>query len=296
MGVPGVREMPMTRSTSPAQASARTAIANLALRIAATAGVIACASAASAVVVVNGDEMSAPANGYVGNWNGSSGVAISPHWLITAKHVGGSVNGNFALKGLLYRAVQIVQHPTMDLQLVRVAEELPGFHELADPLTIEAETPCVLGGWGVIAGTPLADGWTWSGTRRETWGANVIDSPGPLLAIQFDNPAGTRAVPHEALFGVNDSGGGMFVYGPGGELELAGVAVSVTGWGSSRFGNAAFAINVAEMHNWIMPYVDPSKPLASSVEAPHASLTNPVVMIVTMSTLASGIIARKRRR
>lgn len=266
------------------------------LRAASCLLALATAQHAGAVVCANGDEMSAPSDGFVGNWNGSSGVAIAPHWLITAKHVGGSVNGFFALKGINYRAVQIVQHPTMDIQLVRVAEEMPGYNEMADPLDITHDIPCVLGGWGVTAGTPIADGWNWSNTRKETWGANMIDSGGPLLAIALDNPSGNRAVPHESLFGVNDSGGGLFIYDSSGDLVLAGVAVSVTGWGSSRFGNAAFAINVAEMRNWIMPYVDPSKPLASSVEAPHASLGQPIVGAVMLSALASGFLARKRRR
>jgi hypothetical protein len=253
------------------------------------------AEPARAIVCANRDEMSNPSDGWVGNWNGSSGVAISNHWLITAKHVGGGVNGIFALRGLAYRAVEIVQHPTMDVQLVRVAEELPGYHHLADTDEVDAGLPCVLGGWGVTAGDALPDGgWAWNGQRKETWGANMIDGAGALLSLQFDDPASPTGVPHEALFAVNDSGGGLFVFGPTGEMKLAGIAVSVTGWGSTKYGNAAFALNVAEMHNWIMPYVDPSKPLTSSVEAPRALLGGWLVGSIALTAIASRVVRRRR--
>lgn len=273
-----------------------------ALRVVATIGAavgaaLGTTSGAHAVVCANGDEMAHPSTGgYVGNWNGSSGVCVAPHWVLTAKHVGGSVNGIFSLFGLPYRAVQIVPHPTMDLQLVRVAETLPGFHEIASTDSIEPGLPCVLGGFGVTAGTALSDGWNWSQTRKLTWGANTLDGVGAVLGIQFDNPATSAGVPHEALFAVNDSGGGLFIYGADGSLELAGIAVSVTGWNATRYGNAAFAINVGELTNWLMPYVDPSKPITSSVEAPRASLGHPVTSVLLMGTVATALGGRVRRR
>ena len=263
----------------------------------AASALLALAGAASpACAIVTGDEMSAPSEGYVGTFNGSSGVAIGAHWFISAKHVGGSVNSMFTMKGVTYRAVQIVQHPTMDIMLVRVAETLPGYHTIAEDADVQSGSPCVLGGWGVTAGDALSDGWNWNGPHKETWGANLIDSAGSIISIQFDGPSSGIAVPHEATFAVNDSGGGLFVYGPEGDLRLAGIAVSVTGWGSSRYGNAAFAISLPQLYNWIMPYVDPSRPLASSVEAPRASLGHPVTTLLFLGTAGSALLGRAGRR
>lgn len=261
-------------------------------------GLSLCCSAAPALAVVsaNRDEMTRPEHGWVGRWNGSSAVPIAEHWFITAKHVGGLVNGSITIRGEHYVAAEIVQHPSYDLMLVRTVQPMPGWHELADADLIASGNLCVIAGYGAVAGDELADGYTWSGVRRETWGANIIESAGFLLAISFTNPASPIAVPHESIFAVNDSGGGMFVVDSDGGLRLAGVAVSVTGWGASRWGNSAYALNAAQLRNWIMPIIDPSRPVASSVQGPRAGLSRWLVGAIVLPAAFGGVVVRRRRR
>jgi hypothetical protein len=137
--------------------------------------------------------------------------------------------------------------------------------------------PCVLGGFGATAGASLSNnsGFDWSGPHVETWGANMIDGEGALLAVRFDPPTSDWAVPHEAIFAVNDSGAGLFVYGLDGSLQLAGIGVSVLGWGSSQYSSTAFALNIDLVRNWMGPIVDPTQPLSSAVAAPRAVIALP---------------------
>lgn len=247
--------------------------------------------------VVTADPMPAPVNGFVGWFNGSSCVAVGPFWFITARHVGGTVDGIVWMQGVQYRVVEVVPHPVYDVQLLRVAQEVPGYHRLAS--NVGLDQPCVLGGFGATAGTSLPNngGYDWNGPHVETWGENVIEGEGSLLAVRFDSPASGLAVQHEAVFAVNDSGGGLFVYGPGGELQLAGVAISVIGWGSSAWNAAAFSLNVDLFRGWMAPIVDPSHPVSSAVEAPRAMLSIPgVPMNVSGLVMLSALGSLKWRR
>jgi len=233
------------------------------------AALAALAYAGHAEGVVTADPMERPSDGWIGAFNGSSCVAVGPYWFVSAKHVGGVVGGYVVMRGIWYRVVEIDEHPTYDVELIRVAEELPGYHHLAEQASLG--DPCVLGGLGVTAGAPLPDGsgFDWGGPHEETWGANTIEGDGLMLSIRFDSPLSSYAVAHEAIFAVNDSGGGLFVYGSDGSLQLAGIAVSVMNWGSAQYGNSAFALSVQLFGNWMMPIVDPSQPVSSGVEAPR---------------------------
>lgn len=228
---------------------------------------LAIASAAHAVVVADHDPLPTPLDGYVGDWNGSSAVCIAPNWIVSAKHVGGQVGGMFTIRGEQFRSVEIRQHAIQDIQLIRVAETLPGHHRIATG--VAAGDIALLGGWGVTAGNAITNGYDWTGSRAETWGANTIDSAGSLLIIRFDNPTSSAAIPHEAIFAVNDSGAGLFTHGIDGSLELAGLAVSVTGFGQSLYGNMAYCLNMDNLRSWIAPLATPGTPVASSVAAPR---------------------------
>lgn len=229
---------------------------------------------AGGVVVSGRDPLPRPTNSYVASWNGSSAVAIAPTWLITAKHVGGSAGQGVWMNGLWYTAVEVVQHPSLDAMLVRVdpATPLPGYHRLADaPLRND---PVLLGGMGVTAGNDVnlesgERGYDWSGPRQETWAANTVSTVGSFIAINFSPPSDPTATPHEGIFAVNDSGAGLFTIAADGELELAGVAVSVFGWGMSVYGTTAFALSTARWADWARTIIgDPAEPVASSVVAP----------------------------
>lgn len=252
------------------------------------------ASIASAVMVVNNDTLAAPDNSYIGRWNGSSAVAIGPNWVISAKHVGGVVGGYFTMHGESYRAVEIREHATQDLILIRVAETLPGYHRIA--ANPDIGTLALLGGWGVTDGNPITNGYDWNGVWQETWGANTIENAGTLIVIRFDSPSSQAAVPHEAIFTVNDSGGGLFVYGDDGSLELAGIAVSVTGFGSSVYGNYAFCLNCDTLRSWISPIVDPGAPINSSIEAPRAGLLTGLDLGAIGAGFVGFALAWRRRR
>lgn len=266
----------------------------LAAFAAAILGVV--AAPARAVIVADMDEMDAPANSFIGAWNGSSCVAVGPHHFLSAKHVGGVVGQNVVMKGVPYRVVEILLHTLYDVQLLRVAEDLPGYHHFAD--NPGYGDPCLLGGFGVTTTGPLANnaGWNWDGTRRETWGANMIEGDGSMLAIRFDAPSSGIAVPHEATFAVNDSGAGLFTIGADGSLELAGIAVSVMGFGSSQYNYAAFALNVSLYKMWAQPIVDPAMPISSGVAPPRAMLVVPGAPEWLGGALTFAVLAGMRRR
>ncbi len=255
--------------------------------------------ASTARAVVTADPLPAPLNGWVGDFRGSSCVAVGTFWFVTAKHIGDGTGQAIYMRGQWYTVVETVPHPVYDVQLIRVAEALPGFHHLASGVGLG--DPCVLGGFGATAGAALPNnsGYDWNGPHVETWGENTIEGEGNLLAVRFDAPNSPWAVPHEAIFAINDSGAGLFIPGPGGSLDLAGIAISVLGWGSSQYTSAAFCLNVDLYRNWMAPIVDPSQPVSSAVGAPHAMLTIPGLpawLGGSIVTLALSGVRRRRDR
>lgn len=241
------------------------------------------------------DPMPPPPNGWVGRYCESSCVAVGRFWFVTARHIGGNVGQGIVMRGHQYIVVEIIPHPLYDVQLLRVAEELPGWHGMAS--NVAFGDPCILGGWGATAGgeLPNSGGYNWNGPHVETWGANVIESEGALLAIRFDNPSSANAVPREAIYAINDSGAGLFVHGPDGSLQLAGIAISVSGFGQSQWSNSAFALNVDLYRTWMGPIVDPTQPVSSAVEAPRAMLSIPGLPGWLGGAAAVLALARRRR-
>ncbi len=279
--------LPSTTLHHPARAAA----------IAAISAFSGLAAPAQAIVVEGMVSMSRPLGAAVGTWNGSSGVAVGPQWFITAKHTGGGVGGWFLCNGQWHQAVEIREHPTMDLQMVRVAETFETWHRIATGVV--AGDPCMMGGWGVTAASPIDGnlGYNWSGTREETWGANVVQNASAVLSIRFDAPGTGNAVPYEASFAVNDSGGGLFTWGVDGRLELAGVAVSISGYGAAGYGQSGYAIRLEPLMAWIMEVADPSMPISSSVVAPRASLAeNGWLGVAGAAMLLTGLHGLTRRR
>lgn len=253
---------------------------------------------AAAIVVEGMNSMPLPlgVEGHIGSWNGSSGVPVGPHWLITAKHTGGFVPLFFIMNGHWHTAVEIRDHPTLDLRMVRVAEAFPGWHRIATG--VGNGDPCVLGGWGVTAGAPLpgGNGYTWGGPHGETWGANrVYSSSTAMLGVRFDAPGTGDAVPYEAMFAVNDSGGGLFTWGVDGQLELAAIAVSVSGFGQATYGQMGYAIRLEPVRDWIMAVADPSLPMLSSVIAPRESSLGAGWTLAASAALLAGVAGLRRR-
>ena len=249
-----------------------------------------------AVIVSGNAPLVAPNNAWVGYWNGSSCVAIGPSWFVSAKHVGGTVGGFVWLKGVAYQVIEVRPHPQYDVQLLRVAESLPGHHALNSAAALG--DPVLLGGFGVttLAPLPSSGGWDWNGPRQETWGANVIEGEGALLTIRFDPPSASASVPKEATFAVNDSGGGLFTIASDGSLELAGIAVSVMNFGSAPWYTTAFSLNTSLWRSWAGPIVDPNIPMSSGVGAPRAMLAVPGLDAALGSALLTISLASLRRR
>lgn len=231
--------------------------------------------AADADAVITGDPSPLPLNGFVGLFRGSSCVAVGNFWFVTAKHTGDGTGQAILMRGQWYTVLETIPHPNFDVQLLRVAEAVPGYHRFASE--VHYGDPCVLAGWGATAGASLPNntGFDWTGPHAETWGENTIDGEGSLLAVRFDAPTSSAAVAHEAVYAVNDSGGGLFLPGPGGSLELAGIAVSVMGWDSAPYGTAAFCLNIDLFRNWMAPIVDPTQSVSSGVEAPRGMIAIP---------------------
>lgn len=266
----------------------------------AVAGAAMAANSAGAIVVEGLSSMPMPTgvSGHVGSWNGSSGVPVGPHWFITAKHTGGAVPQWFFMNGGWHLGIEIRDHPSLDLRMVRVTEAFTGWHRIATG--VAANDPCVLGGWGVTGGAPLANGtgYDWGGGHQEMWGANIVQAASSaVLSVRFDAPGTGNAVPYEAMFAVNDSGGGLFTWGVDGQLELAAVAVSVSGYGQAGYGQAGYALRLEPVMDWIMAVADPSVPMLSSVVAPRESaFGSGVVGLCAGAALLAGASTLRRRR
>ena len=202
-------------------------------------------------LVVHGTPLAKPAKSYVGSWNGSSAVAIGPRAVITAKHVQGYVTQRFTMDGVQYTVKAIHQHPSADIQVIELNNQLPGWHKVAGtPYPGQRTT---IFGMGYVAGAGTSQGYAWSSSRAETWGLNTIDTVTSwYLVTRFDNSANS---PSEAMFATFDSGGGVFVEQSGGTLALAGIAVSVSSsTGFSAFGDRGYAVNVAAQSAWLAPF------------------------------------------
>ncbi len=276
--------------------SKRTLAANMMVAASALVAGAGVATPAQAIVVEGMQSMPRPDGAAVGQWAGSSGVPVGPHWFITARHVGGAVGWWFLCNGQWYQAVEIREHPSLDLQMVRVAETFETYHRIATGVT--SGDPCVMGGWGVTTSGPLADnaGYAWGGAHVETWGANVIQNVSAIISVRFDAPGTNNAVPYEASFAVNDSGGGLFTWGADGQLELAAIAVSISGFGQAAYGQAGYAVRLESVKPWIMEVADPEAPVSSSIVAPRASLAAPGwVGIAGTAMFMTGLYGVRRR-
>lgn len=255
------------------------------------------AGSAHALIVSGATPMPAPANGFIGNWNGSTAVCVGPRWIISARHVGGAPGTKFTRPdGQEWTAIEVRNHPDYDVQLVHVDRDLPGWHKFAE--NPQLGEPVLLGGYGQTTNGPMPNnrGWTWGGPRALIWGANKIDGEGLLLAVRFDRPTDPNSVPFESTFAVNDSGAGLFTIGADGSLELAGIAISVSEWGQSSWGSMSFALNANLYRNWAMPIVDPSTPITSGIIAPQASVALPGVHPVLGGLALIAMLGSIRRR
>lgn len=257
------------------------------------------AQPAEALIVEGMQSMPRPDNGWIGNFNGATGICVGPQWVMSAKHVGGQVGSWFILRGDAYQAIEEHPHPQLDISLYKMDRPLPGYHKIAT--TAALGDPVILGGFGYTAAAALTNngGYDWNGPKQEMWGANVIEMEGSLWGVRFDRPSSAESVPYEAVYALSDSGGGLFVVGPDGSLQVAGMAVSVSGYGQAQYGAMGFCLNLTLFRNWILPIVDPDTPIDSAIEAPTAMLVVPTrnqTQEIAMAGLGLIVMMKRRRR
>ena len=180
---------------------------------------------------------------YVGKWSGASGVAISPHHFITARHVDGpednvdhKIGNDFLLGGDAYRTTGYANIEDSDLRVWTVEQTLPASAELFDGTA--AGRGAYLFGYGPHRLGERVDvrdgddfnGWQWQDRGEKSWGGNAIDgfytdpdTDYRLIGFDFD------AAGWESIYGGGDSGGGAFILNHDtGAYELAGIGYAIS--------------------------------------------------------------------
>jgi hypothetical protein len=262
------------------------------------------ASPSAAVVVAPGGTFTAPANSFVGVWNGASGVAIGERWVLSARHVGGSAGSTFMMNGATYAAARVLAHPRADLLLVELDSSLPGWHETGSPPVVGQRV--LMAGTGFVAGAETEDGYAWLDQRdgSATWGANIVVRTGLAIATVFDAP--DLAIPGEAQYALYDSGGGLFTDSGEGQAQLVGIAIAITGGGragAARYGASSYSLSLDPYLAWIWTHAFPGRPVASSVPPPNsyrvptsepATTPAPASWLVVVVGAALLILTRRR--
>lgn len=182
----------------------------------------------------------------VGDWSGSTAVAIAPNWAIATKHQGGQIWSYLQIQNQQRTVLELVNHPTLDVQLIHFKEPVTAWHPVRDSL--KQNDLVYMGGYGLQGNI----GEAWRGPREERWGTNKLSSGGFILATEFNAPTDPSATPNEAQFALNDSGSGIFSKGADGKFYMEGMAVSIGGgWGAGSYGQASYAISVGQLSDWI---------------------------------------------
>ena len=244
---------------------------------------------------------------FVGMMSGCSAVAIGPHSVLTAGHVGA---GDFALGNDVYHLTSTQIAPDwkrndVDLRLVTVAEELPGWYAVANSVKKGASMTMVgYGATGVVNAVGNAYVPTGGGSRYA--GANVISSrettagEGPTLRAMLDGPGDS------VLMG-GDSGGGWFVNG-----QLVGISAftftksagkSADGWARTPyFGSGAVDLTNGVLNGWLDGVVATDLASTALDGSPDDDSSGDVGIqatpepgSLTALTLGAGALLRRRR-
>lgn len=231
------------------------------------------------------------------DWVGNSGTVISPHFVVTARHVGGM---GFSLNGTNYTAVQRYDHPTADIALLRFETpftkySLPYFGNVLGQVAtfVGFGTTATLRTTGEHAWTGYDAGG--GGTRRAV--TNRIEAivpdvdiagafttvlaadldyhdPRTPIANQVDTIGGGGAVEHEGGILGGDSGSATLLQ-VNGQWRSIGVNVAVSSFvgpnlpGSefSDFGDVFVSTSLAAYEGWITDIAPETVPEPATMAA-----------------------------
>jgi len=212
---------------------------------------------------------------YVYNWNYSSAVAVDPYWMLTARHVGGTVGDTITIGVKIYTLQEIVYAPIdsgetypVDLALLRFDKSLPGCYDLyGGTFPTDDKKEVVLIGYGVT-GTDHVTYYTMdAGRGTERWGTNKVDDvvratvadTYSSICIQMNYDSGD--MDDEVGYGSGDSGGGTFVE-DGGTWKLAGINAYAGTDGDAGHYDKSFAVSIPAYRDWVLETVPEPATLA----------------------------------
>jgi hypothetical protein len=172
---------------------------------------------------------------YEGIWGGFLGTPISPHFFISAAHIGNAGGSLFFYEGGTYHVVGQYNDPGTDLVIWEVTETFPTFAPLYYR-SDETGQRLIAIGRGTQRGPSITllgvpKGWNWGpGDGTERWGENIVSSiyaasaDAQYLVANFDQ----NGLPNECHLSVGDSGGAAFIL-DGTAWKLAGIHYAVDG-------------------------------------------------------------------
>lgn len=195
---------------------------------------------------------------FVGECGGGSGTAISPRTMITARHVPGLT---FGIAGVIYTAIERINHPTYDIAIFNFGTDLPGWHTLgASPPLGTAVEWVGFGGIGTVNSSRTGYDIRYGNYGRHR-ASNVVHHKWSLFGL---GPALiSMLVGNPDAAGVNgDSGGACMADGKlvgvvsyafnttGGRLPNYGFAVLNDG--VPYHGSGAIDLTVPEIRQWVL--------------------------------------------
>lgn len=198
---------------------------------------------------------------YVYNVNGSSGVAIDDHWILTARHVADDYlsfgSNNLIIDGNSYTAMDPIYNDDADLAMIRYDNAFPSHYNYTTSSSFNGSEVIMVGFGrnGVVSQTATSGWWTeQSGDSTDVlrWGTNTVDSlvtpSGYSYSMLKTTISGTNnTTPYETGVNIGDSGGGMFAY-VGTEWTLIGI--NILRGGSPDY-NTSYSVPVGNYDTWI---------------------------------------------
>lgn len=203
----------------------------------------------------------------------ASGVSVGDRWFLVPRHIvagqgQGAVRFYLPDKGTVYSSVAVWTHPTDDIALVRVDQDLPGWYGMRFTVDEVGQVATIVG-YG-DTGVFQNDIWTYQYSRERRLGMNKLSAAqflnvgngiqGNFLYGDFDGPTKDQLgeggpVAGESTLGQGDSGAGIFLTGANGVPEVAGIG-SWVGSASGgpqppQYGSLWGAIRLSSYKAWI---------------------------------------------